>query len=138
MDGILAPMLQITPYPNEFREESFVVLPLEPGSFEVLAVATTPKLPELCGKSSMVLPLDIGSFEALTVASMPSPHQSLASVVTGEVLANNVDALFPTELCGLLTSLEAVSPGYGMDIACVLAEKASEDMIERWRKLSGR
>jgi hypothetical protein len=53
-------------------------------------------------------------------------------------LANNVDALFSTELCGLLTSLEVVSPGYGIDIACVLAEKALQDMIERWRKLSGR
>jgi hypothetical protein len=88
MDGILAPMLQITPDPNEFREESFVVLLLEPGSFEVLAMATTLELPELCGKSSIVLPLDIGSFEALTMASTPSPHQSLAFVVTGEVLAN--------------------------------------------------
>jgi hypothetical protein len=65
---------------------------------------------------------------------MPSPPQSLASVVTGEVSADKADALFAAELCGLLASLEAVSPGYGKDIACVLAGEASEDMIRKVEK----
>jgi hypothetical protein len=34
----------------------------------------------------------------------------------------------------LLASLEAASPGYGKDIACVLARKASEDMIRMVEK----
>jgi hypothetical protein len=40
----------------------------------------------------------------------------------------------------LLASLEAASPGYGNDIACVLAGKASEDKIWKvensFRKIS--
>jgi hypothetical protein len=55
-------------------------------------------------------------------------------VVTGEVLTVEADALFAAELCGLLASLEAVSPRYGMDIACVLAEQALEDMIRKVEK----
>jgi hypothetical protein len=82
----------------------------------------------------VVLPLELGSFEALTVASTPSSHQSLDFVVTEDVQTDNADALFAAELCGLLASLEAVSPGYGRDIACILADKASEDLIRKVEK----
>jgi hypothetical protein len=34
----------------------------------------------------------------------------------------------------LLASLGAASPGYGKDIACILAGKASEDMIRMMEK----
>jgi hypothetical protein len=134
MDGILAPMLQIAPELDECAEESSVVLPLELGSSEVLEVATTLEHPVLCGESSVVLPLELGSFEALTVSSTPLPHQSLDSVVTRDVPADNVDALFAAEICGLLGSLEAVSPGYGRDIVCVLADKALEDLFRKVEK----
>jgi hypothetical protein len=110
------------------------VLPLELGSFEDLAVATMSELPDLCRESSVVLPLELGSVEALAVAPAPSPTQKPVSEVSGEVLAHSSKALFGTELCGLLASLEAVSPGYGKDIACVLAGKASEDMIRKVEK----
>jgi hypothetical protein len=101
MVGILAPVLQITPECHELFEEDSVELPLELGSFEASAVAPT-----------------------------PSPPQKPASVFSGEVLAHSSEAaVFGTELCGLLASLEAASPGYGKDIACVLAGKALEDMI---------
>jgi hypothetical protein len=50
-------------------------------------------------------------------------------VVSGEVLAHSSKVFFGIELCGLLASLEAASPGCGKDIVCVLAGKASEDMI---------
>jgi hypothetical protein len=53
------------------------------------------------------------------------------------LLAPNSEALFAKELSDLLVSLEAVSPGYGMEIACVLAGKASEDMIKKMESLSG-
>jgi hypothetical protein len=98
MDGILDPVLYITP---EFHK--------------------------LCEESSKVLPLEVDSFEALVTL----PPQSPASLVGGAVLAHSSDALFAKEICGLLASLEAVSPGYGKDIACVLAGQASEDLIKK-------
>jgi hypothetical protein len=103
LDGILAPVLQITPELNGLGEDSSVVLPLE-----------------------------LGSFEALTVATVPSPPRLLASV--DRVLAHSSEAFFAKELCGLLASLEAASPGYGKDIACVLAGKASKDIVRKVEK----
>jgi hypothetical protein len=103
LDGILAPVLQITPELNGLGEDSSVVLPLE-----------------------------LGSFEALTVATVPSPPRLLASV--DRVLAHSSGAFFAKELCGLLASLEAASPGYGKDIACVLAGKASKDIVRKVEK----
>jgi hypothetical protein len=58
-------------------------------------------------------------------------------VDSGGVLGPNYEALFGKELFDLLVSLEAASSGYGMDIAYVLTGKASEDIIKRWRNLSG-
>jgi hypothetical protein len=49
-------------------------------------------------------------------------------------LAHSSEALFGIELCGFLASLEAAIPGYGKDIACVLAGKVPEDMIRRVEK----
>jgi hypothetical protein len=56
----------------------------------------------------------------------------LASV--DRVLAHSSGAFFAKELCGLLASLEAASPGYGKDIACVLAGKASKDIVRKVEK----
>jgi hypothetical protein len=50
------------------------------------------------------------------------------------VLAPNFEALFVKELCDLLVSLEAASPGCGMEIASVLVGKASEDIIKKVEK----
>jgi hypothetical protein len=55
-------------------------------------------------------------------------------VDSGGVLPRNSEALFGKELCDLLVSLEVASPGYGMEIACVLAGKASEDIIKKVEK----
>ena len=38
-------------------------------------------------------------------------------------LARNFETLFAKELCDLLVSLETASPGYSMEIACVLTRK---------------
>jgi hypothetical protein len=78
--------------------------------------------------------LDLGSFETLAVAPAALPLQKPASEVSGEVLAHSCEALFGKEICGLLASLEVTSPGYGEEIACVLAGKASEDMIRMVEK----
>jgi hypothetical protein len=50
------------------------------------------------------------------------------------IIANSSEDLFSKELSDLLVSLEAASPGYGMEIASVLAGKASEDMIRKVEK----
>jgi hypothetical protein len=105
MVGILAPVLQITP-----------------------------ELHDLCEKDSVELPLELGSLEASAVDPTPSPPQKPTSVFSEEVLTHSSKALFGRELCGLLASLEAASPGYGKDIACVLAGKALEDMIRMVEK----
>jgi hypothetical protein len=94
----------------------------------------TPELHDLCEEDFVELPLKLGSFEASAVAPMPSPLQKPTSMFSGEVLVHSSEALFGRELCGLLASLEAASPGYGKDIACVLARKASEDMIRMVEK----
>jgi hypothetical protein len=46
-------------------------------------------------------------------------------------LASNSDDLFVKELRELLGSLEAASPGYGKEIACVLMETATNDIIKK-------
>ena len=89
--------------------------------------------------SSVALLLVMGFLEAVAVAATPSPPQleccqTLASLDCGGVLAPSSEALFAKELCGLLASLEEVSPGYGKEIACVLAGKASDDMISKVKK----
>jgi hypothetical protein len=50
------------------------------------------------------------------------------------VLAPNSEALFAKELSDLLVSLEAASPGYGMEIASILAGKASKDIVRKVKK----
>jgi hypothetical protein len=109
----------VTDFEESGDIDSAVSLSLEPVGH---VVAMTPLAPEL------------GSVEALAVAPMPSPPQNPTSEVSGEVLEHSSEALFGSELCGLLASLEAASPGYGKDIACVLAGKASEDMIKMVEK----
>jgi hypothetical protein len=94
----------------------------------------TPELHELCEQDFVELPLERGLFEGSMVAPTPSPPQKSASVISGGVLAHSSEALFGTKLCGLIASLEAASPGCGKDIACVLAGKASEDMIKKVEK----
>jgi hypothetical protein len=81
----------------------------------------------------MVLPLELGSSEALAVVMAPLPSQLHVSVDSG-VSTHNAEALFARELSGLLASLEAACPGYGKDIDCVLAGKASDDIIRKVEK----
>jgi hypothetical protein len=78
--------------------------------------------------------LELGSSKALIVATMPLPPQSPTSMSSEGVLAYSSEALFGKELCVLLASLEVVSPRYGKNIACILAEKASEDIIRKVEK----
>jgi hypothetical protein len=97
------------------------------------------ELQELCGESSVVLPMELGFLEASAVSMTSSPPtlkpcQAPAIVDSGDVLGPNSETLFGKELFDLLVSLEAASPEYGIDIACVLAGKTSEDIIKKMEK----
>jgi hypothetical protein len=87
-----------------------------------------PELQQLCGESthplSMVHP-ELDSLGSLAVASTPSlePSQSLGFA--------DSEALFAKELCGLLASLEAASPGSSKEIARLLSEKDSRGKIKK-------
>jgi hypothetical protein len=91
-----------------------------------LVLQITPEVHDLCEEDSVELRLERGLFEASAVTTTPSPPQKPAS--------HSYEALFGSELCSLLASLEAASPGYGKDIACILAGKASEDMLRMMEK----
>ena len=89
--------------------------------------------------SSVGLSMELGSVEALVVPSTSSPAQlepcqSLPSGGSGGVLGPNSEPIFAKDLSGFLASLEAVSPGYGKDIAFVLAGKASDELFRKLEK----
>jgi hypothetical protein len=74
---------------------------------------------------------------ALDLVAMQS-HESMEQVVSlsdevNEVgaLASNSDHLFVKQLCELLGRLKAASPGYGKEIACVLMETTTNDIIKK-------
>jgi hypothetical protein len=144
IDGIMH-VIQIMPGLQELCEKLSPPLSLahlQVDSLPTLEVASTPPPVEASRSDGKIVEagaLVLGSFEALAVATTPRPPQSepcqsLASLYYGGVLASSSDALFAKELCGLLASLEAASPGYGKDIACGLAGKASENMIIKVEK----
>jgi hypothetical protein len=125
MGEILAPLLHITPELNELC-----------GDPPMVVVSTTPSPPpsEPCQTLAHV---DSGGLDASdSLPSMDIGHVVSLSDEIAEigVLAPNSEALFRKELSDLLVILEAVSPGYGMEITCVLAGKASEDMIKKVEK----
>jgi hypothetical protein len=81
--------------------------------------------------------VDSGGLDAsATLSSVAIGHVvSLTNEITeAGVLVPNSEAHFAKELSDLLVSLEAASPGYGMEIACVLAGKAFEDIIKKVEK----
>jgi hypothetical protein len=128
--------LQIMPVLQGLHGESSVMLPMELVSLEALVVATTPSpLPsEPCQPPDHV---DSGGLDAsVTLSSVAIGHMVSLSdeIVDAGVLAPNSEALFAKELSDLFVSLEAASPGYGMEIASVLAGKASDDIIRKVEK----
>jgi hypothetical protein len=81
--------------------------------------------------------VDSGGLDAsATLLSVDIGHVVSLSdeIIKIGMLAPNSEVLFAKELSNLLISLEAASHGYGMEIACVLAEKASEDIIKKVEK----
>jgi hypothetical protein len=94
------------------------------------------ELKELCGESSVTSMVELGSLESVAVAmtSLPPASEEPDFVDTRGELAPNSEALFRKEFSDLFVSLEVANPGYGKDIACVLAEKASKDLIRKVEK----
>jgi hypothetical protein len=78
----------------------------------------------------------LGLDASATLSSMTIGHVVSLNDETAEagVLAPNSEALFAKELSDLLVSLEAASPGYGMEIVCVSAGKASDGIIRKVEK----
>jgi hypothetical protein len=150
INEIMALVLQIMPRLQELcgeRSPSMSMLHLQEDPLETSTVASTPpslepsyhgdkimpKLQELCGESSMAPMVELGSLGSVVAVMTPS-HLSSEPPDTGGVLVSNSEALFEKELHDLLVSLEAASSGYGKDIACVLAGKASECLIRKVEK----
>jgi hypothetical protein len=80
--------------------------------------------------------VELSLLESVAVAMTPSPPSSEPPnfVDTAGVLAPNFEVFFGKELCNLLVSLETASHGYGNEIACVLAGKASKSLIKKVEK----
>jgi hypothetical protein len=133
---VTAPDPQFMPELLGLHGETSVALPMELESLEALAVATTPSPPpsEPCQSPDIV---GSGGLDAsATLSSVAIGHVVSLNDETAKagVLAPNSEALFAKELSDLLVSLKAASPGYGMEIACVLAGKAYEDIIRKVEK----
>jgi hypothetical protein len=94
-------------------------------------------LPSQVGRHTHTTHVDSGGLDASdSLPSMDIGHVVSLSDEIAEigVLAPNSETLFAKKLSDLLVSLETASPGYGMEIACVLAGKASEYMIKKVEK----
>ncbi|KAK1644447.1 hypothetical protein QYE76_062252 [Lolium multiflorum] len=111
-------------------------------------VENLPELQDHCGKSSVVLPVELGLLEPLAVDIVPPPSPSEScelpsSVDSGgpsirlplfdrEAMLARIDqAVFVKKLGGLLACLEAASPGSGEAIACLIADEASTGKIKK-------
>jgi hypothetical protein len=151
-DEIMAPVMEILPELEELcgKPPPLSMLHIQVDPLGTSTVASTPppvepsyvgdkimhELKELCGESSVVSMVELGSLESMAVAmtSLPPASEESDFVDTGGVLAPNSEALFGKELCDMLVSLEAAIPGYGKEIACVLAGKASKGLIRKVEK----
>jgi hypothetical protein len=133
---VATPVLQIMPELQELCGESSVVLPMELGSLEALTVAMSPSPPpsETCRPPALVESGEFDASAALSSVSIGHVVPLSNEVAEASVLAPNSDALFAKELSDLLVSLEAAIPGYGMEIASVLAGKASKDIVRKVEK----
>ena len=117
--------------------ESFVLSEdVAPPVVEIL-----PEMQDPCRESPMVLPVELGLVESLAVDMVPSPPSSESSssslsdrVEETVVVAPISEALFGKQICDLLVNLEAACPGYGKDIACVLTGTASDGVFMKVEK----
>jgi hypothetical protein len=127
------PMLHLQVDPLGTSTVASTPLPVEPS---YIGDKIMPELNELCGESSVASMVELGSLESMAVAmtSLPPVSEEPDFVDNRGVLAPNSEALFGKELCDLLLSLEAAIPGYGKEIACVLAGKASKGLIKKVEK----
>jgi hypothetical protein len=127
------PVLQIMPELRELREESSVVLSMELGSVESLAVAMTPSPPS-SETSQPPVSVESGGLDASAILPIGHVVSLSNEVVDAGVLTPTSEALFGKELSNLLVSLEAVSPRYGIEIASVLTGTTSKDIIRKVEK----
>ena len=101
-----------------------------PPESEILApvLLLMPELHELCGELApplSMVQLEVDSLGPSTVASLPPSQESSQPIFA------DLEALFGKELCGLLASLETVSPGSGKEIAYLLTGKDTGNKIKK-------
>jgi hypothetical protein len=134
---VVTQVLQIIPELQELHEESSMVFPMQLGSLHALTVAMTPSPPpfETCQSPALVESGGLDASATLLFVSIGHVVSLSNEVDKAGVLAPNSKALVAKELSDLLVSLEAASPGYGMEIACVLAGKASKELVEKVEKV---
>jgi hypothetical protein len=126
---------------QELCGASSVLPPMELGSSEALAVAMT-SLPLVSKPCQALAIVDNGGLDASGTSAVASGHAVSSGHVVSlsdgvdevGVLAPNSEALFGKEICDLLVSLEMASPGFGKEIVCVLAGKASKEVIKKVEK----
>ena len=107
----------------------------ELGLLGALAVPTTPSPPPLESSQTdfvVCAGLDAAvTHSPVTIGQVVPPGGDVVGI---DVLAPCYDALFAKELCSLLSSLEAASPGSGKAVACILTEKFNKDKIKKVEK----
>ena len=117
---------------------------VEGGSIPVVVppvLQVMPELQVLCASSDS--PLSVEHMMVDTQATTCEGHDSTLTCESSEVNSparshvasapipppptDNSNALFAKELCNLLSSLEAASPGSGKAVACILTEKFNKE-----------
>ena len=126
---VVAPAVEILSEPHDPFGILSVGLSSELGSLEPLAVgmAPSPSPPESCKLLSSV------DSEGL-VGSVTFSSLSDQAVGETNILAPNSESLFGKDICDLLVDLEAACPGYGKDIASVLAGTAAGGVVMKVEK----
>jgi hypothetical protein len=90
-----------------------------------------PELQEPC--ASPALPFSVDHVKVDLPITLSSPtHSDVASDPVSPSPALNPDALFTTELCDLLNSLEAAIHGCGRAIDCLLMVTSIKGKARRW------
>lgn len=134
MGSLRASTVATTP-PQPLLEPNLPLAFVEHGGLDttVLHSSSLPVVPTASGSDAeVVAPVMQIMPEMQELCGEPTSPISMVVPVGDEVgQASDADALFVKELCDVLVSLEAASPGYGKTIACLLTGKTSRGKIKK-------
>jgi hypothetical protein len=109
--GDFLSLFTLSPVPSTVEGEAISVV-MAP------VVQIMPELRELCTSPSLPLSVE-HKVDSPTTLSSPEQSDEVSTPIPPS-MPDNPDALFATELCDILNSLEAAILGYGRAIACLL------------------